>query len=180
MLIRGASITVVVALAVLVLRLALQGGVSDGVETSCDVRNLFAPGVQRVSAKFRIRIDIPDTDGPELGRVLRGFAEAHDWTFRDLSKSRPEVEIIRFNVCDSTHRLMVTVNKQRWASDLDPSQPSPPRRQGFYVPLYGDAPDSAWQPAAAGIVDALETRWPGAVRFIDGAGSEVDRPDFLR
>lgn len=175
-----AVVAVVAVVGVALLRLAPQGAVSSTTpETSCDVVNLFAAGATSLPATFRMRVHIPDAELIELREVLKAFADLHDWTFRDLSMSRPGVETFTYYACDSTHALMAVVNEQRWGIDPDPSQPSPPRREGIHIFLYGDGPDSAWQSPAARIVDALEARWPGAVKFIDGVGSEVDRPEFL-
>jgi hypothetical protein len=142
--------------------------------TSC--HNPFVNGVTRVSAKFRIDLDIEKDDWSELTQLLENFAASNSWSFRNTSKVEPGVlNALYLSLC-TDHGLRIHVVEQRWASRGYVHE-IPGR--GVGVPIYGNVPQAVWRRIAAEIVEILEVRWPDRVRFRSGDGRLIDRPEFL-
>ena len=176
---RGAWALAAVGFASLLLWLiAGRPGSSQAVDTSChNPRNLFAPGVTRISAlfSFEVRSSSKD-DWPQLTLLLEEFANSRQWSFRNTSRSEPGVvDTVEISICSSDQPVIV-VNERHWAA-----RPSslPPARTNVAIILYGSVAEDVWRPVAVELVDMFESSWPNGLRFLDGGGNEIDPPDFL-
>jgi hypothetical protein len=119
---------------------------------------------------------LPNDDWAELTRLLKAFADSHGLSFRNASLSRPGVvKTLEVRLC-APNKPTIQIVEQRWASN-DYLPPIPGR--GIGIPFYGDVPPAAWQPLAVELVEMLERRWPNEVRFLNGGGYWIDRPEFL-
>jgi hypothetical protein len=134
----------------------------------------FTNGVTRVSAILRIDVKATNDDWGELTRLLHGFAESHGWSFRDQSETQPGVVKTLYLTLCAPNRPRIEVGEQRWASR---DWANPIAGRGIMIGFYGDVAETAWHPVAIEIVALLETHW--RVRFLDGGGYEMDRPEFL-
>jgi hypothetical protein len=133
----------------------------------------FANGVTRVSAILRIDVKATNDDWAEFTRLLRAFAESHEWSFENESETRPGVvKTLYLSLC-APNQPIIEVGEQRWASQGWAPLPG----RGIMIGFYGDVPETEWHPVANEIVEVLENRWQ--VGFIDGGGYEMDRPAFL-
>jgi hypothetical protein len=166
--------SVVVALVLRLNRVEkVQSQVTD---KSCHNPFASANGATRVSAIFRIDLGIVNDDWPELTRLLEGFAESHDWSWRNDSKEQPGVlKALYLNLC-APNGLLILVNEQLWANDNF----AEPEGRGLPLALYGAVTEDIWQPVAAEVVEILERQWPDNVKFTDGGGYVIGRPEFLR
>jgi hypothetical protein len=139
---------------------------------NCRLRQ-FANGVTRVSPIFRVDVKATNDDWAELARLLRDFADSHEWSFKDYSLARPGVvKTLELSLCGA-NQPRIEVAEQRWASDN--WAPGPGRGTVLY--FYGDVAETEWHPLAIEVVGMLEKRWQ--VGFIDDDGYHVDRPTFL-
>lgn len=132
--------------------------------------------VVSVSPLFRINLVLEIEDWPKLRKVLQDFATAHGWFFRDQSEERRHVLKRLYITLCAENGLRFRASEQRWASR---GYASASPGYGLPLPLYGDVPDDVWQPVAVEMVQLLESHWPNRVRFRNGDGYIVERPDFL-
>ena len=156
----------------------------DFVEAGChDLRRLFVDGATRISALFGVEIVADHRDWPEVTEALELFAQERGWSLQDESQMRPGVvETLAINICAPDQPVLV-VNEIYWLfrPEVIDGVPIPPRSPAIRFVLYGDAPESVWQPVAADMVAMLETRWANRVRFRDENSYLTDRrPAFLK
>lgn len=149
-----------------------QGETSDE-KVDCGLQK-FANGATRVSPILRIDVKATNDDWAELAGLLHAFAESHEWSFEDQSETRPGIVKTLYLALCAPNQPQVQVAEQRWASR---NWAPPIYGRGIMVYFYGDATETVWHPVAIEIIAMLETRW--RVRFLDGGGAEMDRPDFL-
>ena len=161
---------------------AIPGPLSNSsAEAAChSFRRFFEAGATLVRAKFGTEIVAGQDDWPDVVRLMADLAEQRDLYFRDVSDSKPGVDTLALTVC-APDQPLVLVNEIEWdlsnASDL----PRPPEVEPYIrFGIYGDVPETIWQPVAADLVAMLEARWPNRVRFRDeNSYLTDDRPDFL-
>jgi hypothetical protein len=133
-------------------------------------------GSTRVSPKVRIDLDISLEEWPDLIELLKDFAIANDWAFRDSSETRPGVvKTLYLSLCKQ-NSLAIRVSEQRWATNA--FEPFIPGR-GTGVRIFGEVPEEVRREVAVKLVGLLEARWPHDVRFLDEDGRVVDRSVYL-
>src|SRR5262249_1412835 len=85
--------------------------------TCLDPRSDFANGARRVAGIVRMDLRVSNDEWAELTRMLRAFAESHQWSFRDSSLSRPNVvKTLEIRLC-APGQPAVQIVEQRWASN---------------------------------------------------------------
>jgi len=146
-------------------------------DASChDLRRQFVNGQTRISAVLLIGLKVTNDDWAELTRLFKAFAESHELSFHNGSESRPGVvETLYLSLC-APNQPNVEIGEQRWAYN---GYASPLPGRGIVIGFYGDMTEAGWHPVAVELVKALDARWPNSVRFLNGGGYVIDRPDFL-
>jgi hypothetical protein len=141
-------------------------------DRSC--HNMFRDGRRSVPTRLSIDLDIAMDDWPALTAALENFGASHGMLFRNASSSRPQVKVLGLSAC--TEQVVMDVIDQRWAS-----RNYAPLMAGRGVPvyIYDLADGNAWRPLARELVTALESQWPGKVRFRDGGGRLIPLPSAL-
>jgi len=138
--------------------------------------NMFKDGRTTISPSVNIDLDVAPADWPTLTRVLEQFGTAHAMSFRNTSTNRPGVvEVLSLSLCTDAG-LNIDVIEQRWASQKFAS-PMP----GWGVPIgvYELNNGTLWEAMGRDLVTALDSQWPGKVRFRDADGRLVGRPALL-
>jgi hypothetical protein len=72
--------------------------------------------------------------------------------------------------------VTIATAEQRWASQ---GYESPIKGRGVGIGVYETRPGSGWERVARRLIDRLEKRWPGKVRFRGGGGELVPTPKVL-
>jgi hypothetical protein len=141
-------------------------------DRSC--HNVFRDGRRSVPSSLNIDLDIAMEEWPAVTTVLENFAASHGMLFRDSSSSRPQVKVLGLSAC--TEQVVIDVIDQRWAS-----RNYAPLLAGRGVPvwIYDLADGNEWRPLARELVAALDSQWPGKVRFRDGGGRLIPPPAAL-
>jgi len=137
---------------------------------------MFPNGATRISAIFQIDLKVSNDEWAEFTALLKAFAESHELSFRDSSRTQPGVlKSLYISLC-APNQPNIEIAEQRWATN-DYAAPIPGR--GIGIPFYGDVTEAVWHPVAVEFVAMLEARWPDGVRFLNGGGYWIDRPEFL-
>ncbi len=143
-------------------------------DRSC--HNPFRYGRWSISSKVNIDLDIPIGDWSRLAQLFENFAASRQMSFRNLSESRPGVvEILSISVCGEDG-LQLSANEQIWNTQTHTVLRGD---RGVPIGVYDLRDGNDWQSVARELVTALESEWRGKVRFRDGSGRFVSRPDEL-
>ena len=150
------------------------------VEGTChSMDRFFVGGVKRISALFGVEVDTDKDDWPDVVRLMEDLAGQLGMSFVDASFSQPGVETLQLSICASGQPLIL-VNEIEWdfgsAEDL---RRRPRREPSVNFAMYGDVPESIWQPVATDLFVMLRARWPSRVKFRDGDGRLTYGPAFL-
>ena len=161
---------------------AIPGPLSNSsAEAAChSFRRFFEAGATLVRAKFGTEIVAGQDDWPDVVRLMGDLAEQRGLYFRDASDSKPGVDTLALSAC-APGQPLVWVNEIEWDWSIASELPRPPEIEPYIrFGIYGDVPETIWQPVAADLVAMLEARWPNRVRFRDeNSYLTDDRPDFL-
>jgi hypothetical protein len=166
----------VVAVAVVFVAASCKPWRAETTDASC--HNLFRnKSVSVIAPKQRIDVAIPDEEWPALTSVLREFARARDWSFRDTSREVPdELRSLQLSLC-SESSVNVIVAEHHWLQTHAHDRPG----LGVAVLMYGDAPREVWQPVARDLFLDLEQKWPDRVGFRTDEGTVTkERPAYLK
>ena len=162
-----------------VIALLLTGGVAaiPAITKDRTCHNMFRDGRRTgVTPQARIGLEIDVEGWPKLIQTLQQFAAAHSLSFRNASKSHPEVvQALYLSLCNE-RGVNITVNDQRWAS----RSYNPFGGGGVPIGVYELQAGSGWEPLTRSLIGVLESSWPGSVRYRDGNGRVVPIPDHLR
>jgi hypothetical protein len=129
-----------------------------------------------LSVKVWIDLQIEIADWPRLTRQLSDLARVFDLSFRDASQSTPGVVQTHYvSLCDDVG-LHIRTAEQRWAiRDYQP----PISNRGVGVSIRATNTHETWPIVADRLLDIFESEWDDRVRFLDGLGEPVPRPEFV-
>ena len=140
-----------------------------GITKDRSCHNMFRDGRRSVAPKIRIDLDADLEAWPSLTTLLEEFGPAHGMTFRNSTVSKPDVRVLGLSACNELG-LVITADEQRWASRNFASLIA---GQGVLIGVFDLNDGSGWQSLASDLIAALESEWPGKVRFRDGSGRLV-------
>jgi hypothetical protein len=142
-------------------------------DRSC--HNVLRDGRRSIGPQVSIDLEISDTDWPHLKEVLSAFAATNNLFFRDDSEVRPEiVRTLYLSVCNSG--VTISTAEQRWAFQ---GYAAPIKGRGVGIGVYETHPGSGWERLTRRLLDRLEGRWPGKIRFRGKQGELIPMPKAL-
>lgn len=141
-------------------------------DKSC--HNVLRDGRSSIGSELRIDLDIDHAEWPVLEQEFESFAAAHSLSFRNNSEERPGiVRMLYLSAC--TEDMTISAAEHRWASR---GYRSLIDGRGVGINIYQPGESGGWQVLAEDLCERLESRWPGRVRFRNGEGQLIPRPDF--
>jgi hypothetical protein len=162
---RAASLIVVPLLAAAALALPLIAK-----DRSC--HNLLRDGRSTISAQLRAEVHVEHSEWPAIVELVRAFAASHGLSFRDSSKDAPDVvRTLYLSACD--HGVNIEISEQRWAHN---GYKHVLGDRGVAIGVYPQRSDTDWQRLARPLVETLESRWPGKIRFRGDRGELIAKP----
>jgi hypothetical protein len=172
---RRSPLTALLPATAFVLALAVLGlpqvkdsslGSSSDNAASCHTK-LFS----HAEANIDLAIAVDQWDA--LTTVYQDLAAELNLSLLDQSELRPAVvRTLYLSACSDD--VLIKTGEQRWAPDYQP----PIAGRGVGIDVYSDASPEA-QGATRRLLQRLEERWPGGLRFTDGRGSFIPRPANL-
>lgn len=169
-------LTMPFSVASLAMALTLTGVVFIGVPSATKDRtchNMFRDGRTSIGPQVRIDLDISMAEWPHLAALFEEFGASRDLSFRNSSGRRSDaVELLYLSLCNDLG-TNVKVGEQRWA---DHNFENLMKGWGVGVIVYEQQDGSDWTAVTRNLVRALETVWPGKVRFRDSMGRLTPPP----
>jgi hypothetical protein len=142
-------------------------------DRSC--HNFFRDGRKSVTPKLSMDLDLTMDDWPTVASFIKGFSAAHSMSFRDSSLSQPEVNVLHLNTC-TEEGIVIDAMQQVWTSKgYSPELPG----KGMPIWVYALHEDASWEKVSRELVAALDSRWPGKLRFRDRMGHFVPESEVL-
>jgi hypothetical protein len=139
------------------------------------VHNVLRDGRTSIGPQVNMDLEISDTDWPLLKQVFTTFAATNHLAFRDDSEVRLEiVRTLYLSVCNGG--VTISTAEQRWASQ---GYEAPMKGRGIAIGVYETHPGSGWERLARQLMQRLEERWPGKIRFRGKGGELVPTPNAL-
>lgn len=139
--------------------------------------NMFRNGLTSIGSQVNIEVDIRIEDWPKLTKLFESFGKTHNFSLRNLSRTRPgEFQILALSLCNERGAYF-SVNDQRLAShNFDPLI----KGWGTLIGVYEGQEGSGWKQSTRDMVSELDSAWPGMVKFRDGSGRVIPMPDALQ
>jgi hypothetical protein len=146
------------------------------VDESC--HNLFRVDLSPADPVLRLDLDIPNSTWGAFKNFMADFASERELLFVDLSESHPDVNVLALSICNE-RGLRIVVLEQRWRHH-DFAHPITGRGVGikFYI-REAEERRAFWAGFAESLIDRLEERWPGKVRFRNEGGLLVPKEDAM-
>jgi hypothetical protein len=144
-------------------------------DRSC--HNLFRDGGKTFLPTVSIDLDVPDDEWATLTRLFEAFGEKHQLQFKNSSEEYSHVRTLYLSLCNEAGAVITTA-EQRWVSEKNEWAPS--KTRGVYISAYDGRPASNSLQLARLLIAELEKKWPDAVRFRDGGGELIPKPDVLQ
>jgi hypothetical protein len=142
-------------------------------DRSC--HNLFRDGRQSVEPKISFDLDLTMDDWPAVTSFIKGFSAAHGMSFRESSQSQPDVNVLHLNSC-TEEGIVIDAMQPVWTGKgYSPALPG----RGLPIWVYALREDTNWEKVSRELIAALESRWPGKLRFRDRTGNVVSESEVL-
>lgn len=143
-------------------------------DRSC--HNPLSFGRKSLSPEVNIDLDIGWEEWPALAEALESYANERGMFYRSSGVGpRGSFQTAYLSVCDESG-VLISVNEMR---SMRNRADDPFADFGVGVPVYEAKMGSGWQQTTIALIDRLEARWPGKVRFRDGVGNLVPKPEEL-
>jgi hypothetical protein len=137
--------------------------------------NLFRDGRKSVEPKISIDLDLTMEDWPTVTSFIKEFSAAHGMLFRNSSLSQPNMNVLHLNSC-TEEGIVIDAMQPVWTSKgYSPALPG----RGLPIWVYAVREDASWEKASRELIAALESRWPGKLRFRDHMGHIVPESEVL-
>jgi hypothetical protein len=168
---RMRSVSLVVVPVLAVAALAAPALMKD---RSC--HNMLRDGRSSISAVVRMDVQVEHQDWPALAALLQAFAASQGLSFRDSSKDTPDVvRTLYVSACDQG--VNIEIAEQLWAHS---GYKHALGERGIAIGVYAQQNDTDWRRLARPLVETLEKRFPGRIRFRGDRGELVSEPPFPR
>lgn len=142
-------------------------------DRSC--HNLLRDGRSSISPVARLELQVDDQEWPALIDVMRRVGTNHRLSIRDNSKVTPDVaRTLYLSACNDG--VNIEVAEQRWAHN---DYKSLLGDRGVSIAVYSQHDGSYWPRVAKPLVESLEARWPGRLRFRGDRGEITPKPTEL-
>lgn len=165
----------------LVMPILVIGGVASvllissySLDRSC--HNPIKGSSTSIGPSASLNLMIEDAEWAELAKQLKHFAAARSLEFRDASETKPDVfRTLYLSICSEVG-FTISTAEQRWARrDYEDSM----KRSGVGIRVYSWSEKSAWRQPTRELINSLESKWPGQLRFRDSGGRLVSMPESL-
>lgn len=162
---RAPALSAIAAMCVTVAALAIPSITRD---RTChnplrDGRNFIAPA-------FNAQLSLPPQDFPELTQTFGRFAAERSWSFRDSTR-RGEFSFFSLSICTDEGTAIAAMQV------TGPGVPA--LAADVSLNVYQPQGGSNWESPTRDLVHAIESRWPGHLKFQGSDGRQVERPPFL-
>jgi len=142
-------------------------------DRSC--HNLFRDGRKSAEPKVSIDLDLTMDDWPAVTAFIKDFAAAHSMSFRDSSRSQSDVNARHLNSC-TEEGIVIDAMEPVWTRK---GYSHAPHLMGLPIWVYAAREDASWEGVSRELIAALESRWPGKLRFRDRMGNVVSESEVL-